>query len=90
MVETDVGNERQVGLNDVGTVQSPAKSYFDYSYVYCLFGKIKKSHDRCQFEERWMQWFEKVPMFFYELDDELLGDWCAVYPYPFAEIYQMG
>ena len=40
MVETDVGNDTQVGLNDVGTVQSSSKTDLYNGYIHLLFSEI--------------------------------------------------
>ena len=51
MVEADIGDEAQVGMNNIGTVQSSAKSYFDDSNIDLLSGEVMECHGCGKFEE---------------------------------------
>ena len=46
MVEIDVGQDGDVGLDDVGGVPRTAKSYFDDAYVHAFIRKVQKRRDR--------------------------------------------
>ena len=89
MVKTDVGDDTQVGTDDVRAIQTPSQSYLDYGYIYLLFSKIIECHGGGKFEERGVKWFKERTMAFYEIDDIFLTDGSSVDADPFAEIYQV-
>lgn len=52
VVEADVGDDAQVGLDDVGTVQSSSKAHLNDGHIHLLLGEISKSHGSGQLKER--------------------------------------
>ena len=89
MVETDVGNDTQVGLNDVGAVQSSSKTDFYNCYIYLLFSEIGECHGSGKFKERRVKRFEERTMLFYKVDDKFLAYRSAVYADTLTEIHQV-
>ena len=89
MVETNVGNDTQVGMNDVGAVQSSSKSDFYNCYIYLLFSEIGECHGGGQFKERRVKRFEECAVLFYKVDDKFLAHRSAVYADTLTEIHQM-
>ena len=89
MVETDVGNDTQVGLNDVGAVQSSSKTDLYDSYIHLLFSEIGECHSSGKFKERRVERFEESTVLFYKIDDKFLAYRSAVYADTFTEIHQM-
>ena len=51
MIESDIGDNAQVGRDDIGTVETSAQTYLDHGYIYFLRGKIEKGHLHSQLEE---------------------------------------
>ena len=51
VVEAYVGDNTQIRMDDIRTVQSSAHAYFDNCYIYFLVGKITECHSGGQFEE---------------------------------------
>ena len=90
MVETYVGYDAQIRMNDVRTVQPAAQSDLYNGYIHFLIGKIAECHRSGQFKERRVQRLEKVTFFFYKVHYILFGYGRAVYTDAFAEIHQVG
>ena len=59
VVETDVGDNADQRLNDVGAVQSSAQSHFYNGNIDFLFLEILESHCCSDFKERRMQRFKE-------------------------------
>ena len=89
MVETDIGNNTQIGGDDIGTVQTSAHAYLYNGYIHFLIGKIAECHCRGKFEERRVQRFEKGTVVFYKVDHILFGNHFTVDTDTLAEINQM-
>ena len=89
MVKTDIGNDRKNRSDDIGTVKSSSKSYFDYRIVYFLLGKVLECHGRGQLEERRMKRFEESTVLFYKVDDILFRQAFSVHTDALAEINKM-
>ena len=87
MVEADVGNDAQVGTDDVGAVQPAAQSYFDDGHVNLFVGKVAECHGGGQFEERGRQWLEEVAFLFDEAYDIFLRNGLTVDTDAFAEVH---
>lgn len=81
MVETNVGNDTQVGLNDVGAVQSSSKTNLYNGYIHLMFSEISECHGGGQFKERRVERFEESTVLFYKIDDKFLA-----YRVPFTRI----
>ena len=64
-----VGDDAQIGADDVSTVQSSAQTYLDDGHVYLFICKVTESHGGGQFEERRVERFEEGPFLFYEVHD---------------------
>ena len=90
MVETYVGYDAQIRMNDVRTVQPAAQSDLYNGYIHFLIGKIAECHRCGQFKERRVQRLEKVTFFFYKVHYILFGYGRAVYTDAFTEIHQVG
>lgn len=89
MIPTDIGNDTQIGGDDIGTVQTSAHTYFDYSYIYLLVGKVAECHCCGEFEERGVQRFEERTVFFYKADYIIFGNHFTVDTDTLAEVNQM-
>ena len=63
MVETNVGNDTQVGLNDVGAVQSSSKADLYNGNIHLLFSEISECHSGGQFKERRVDGSKKARCF---------------------------
>ena len=88
MVKTNVGNDAQVGLNDVGAVQSSSKTDLYNGYIHLLFSEIGECHGSGKFKERRVKRFEECAVLFYKVDDKFLAYRSAVYAdtVPFTRI----
>ena len=86
MVETDIGDNTQIRMNDVGAIQASSQSNFDYSYVDMPVGKVSECHGCSQLEERRMQWFKKRTVAFHKTDHVFLWNGLAIDADTFAEV----
>ena len=89
MVERNVGNDGEQGIDNVGAIQTTTQSHFYNGKVYLLFGKILESHCSSQFKERWVQWFEEIAMVFNKINYVLFRNHFAVYSDAFPEVYEV-
>ena len=89
MVETDVGTDTLVGMNDNGAVPSSSKTDLYYGYIHLLFSEIGECHGGGKFKERRVKRFEECAVLFYKVDDKFLAYRSAVYADTFTEIDQM-
>ena len=90
MVGAYVGDDAEVGGDDVGAVEPSAESYLYNSYIYVLLGKVGECHRCGEFKERGLQRLEEGSLLFYKIHYELLACRRAVHSDSFAEVYQMG
>ncbi len=89
VVVSDVGDDAEVGGDDVGAVEPASKTHFNDCHVGCLLGKVEEGHFHGQLEERGLQGFKTALVLFHEIHDELPAYHFPVYAYPFAEIDQV-
>ena len=59
MVETDIGDDREVGRDDVGAVETSSKAYLDDGHIDLLLGKVVEGHGRGELEEGGMERLEE-------------------------------
>ena len=52
MVKADIGNETEIGMNNIGAVQASAQSHFNNGYIHLLSSKIMESHSGGKLKER--------------------------------------
>ena len=52
MVERDIRDDAEHGLDDVGRVETTAQSHFDDCDIDLAICKVAESHHGCQFEKR--------------------------------------
>ena len=90
MVKADVGDDAEVGTEEVGAIQSTSQAYFDNRYVYLLFGEMIECQGSSQFEEGWMKRLEESSMLFYEADNVLLRNDFSIDPDALTEIHEVG
>ena len=90
VVETDVGNDRGDGGDDIGTVQPSSKSDFNHGNVYLLVAEILESHGRSNLEERGMKGFKECTFLFNELYHVVFADRPAVDADALGEVDEMG
>ena len=86
MVETDVGDDTEVGTDDVGTVEASSQADFDDCYIYLLLSEIIECHGGGELEERGVQRFEECTVILYVIDDISLSYGDAVHADALAEI----
>ena len=69
MIKTDVGNDTQVRLNDVGAVQSSSRPTSMDGYIHLLFSEIGECHGGGKFKkEGWT--VRRNTVLFYKIDDK--------------------
>ena len=90
VVEADVGDDAQVGPDDVGAVQPSAQAHLDDGHIHPTVGKVAESHGGGQLEKRWVERLEEGTFFFYKVHDIFLRDGLSVHADAFAEVHQMG
>ena len=89
MVERNVGNDGEQGIDNVGAIQPTAQAHFYNGKVYLLFREILESHCSGQLKERWVQWFEEIAMVFNKINYVLFRNHFAVYSDAFPEVYEV-
>ena len=52
MVKADVGNDAEVGTDDVGAIEATSQTDFYYGYIYLLLSEVAECHSGSQFKER--------------------------------------
>ena len=55
MVEADVSDDREVGRDDIGAVESSAKAHLDDGYIDLLLSDVEDCHGRGEFKDRGAQ-----------------------------------
>gem|GEM_PF-4770510 len=86
VVKTDVGNETEVGMNNIGAVQASAQSHFNNSYIYLLGSKIMESHSGGKFKERGVERLEEGTVLFNKINYKLLRNRSSIDADSFAKV----
>ena len=60
MIERDIGDDAEHGLDDVGRVEPTAQPHFDDSDIDLTIGKVAEGHHGCQFEERGLKLHQRM------------------------------
>ena len=89
MVETDVGDDAQIGRNQVGAIQPTSQSYLNNRHIHMAVCKIAECHGCGQLEERGMKRFEERTLTLHEINHILLTHRLTIHPDALTEIYQM-
>ena len=90
VVETYVGDDAEVGGDDVGAVEPSSHAYLHHCHI-DLFGcKIVECQPNGHFEEAELQGLHKVAMLLDEVGDTLLGYHLPIDADALAEVHQMG
>ena len=90
VVQTDVGDDRQYGADDVGTVEPAAQPYLYDGNIDRLVGKVFEGQGCCDFEEGGMQRFKEASLGLNEVYYIFLGNHLSVDADALAKVYQMG
>ena len=90
VVETDVGDYRQFGRDDVGAIEPAAEADFYYRHVDLLLLEIEKRQRRGKLKERRVEGFEELALLLHEVDDPPFGNHLPVDAYALTEVYEMG
>lgn len=90
VVEPDVGNDAEVGGDDVGAVKPPAHAYLHHCHVDLFGGEIVECQPDGHFKETELQCLHVVAMPLDKVGDTLLGYHLPVDADALAEVDQMG
>ena len=90
VVHADVGDDAELGDDDVGAVQATAQSDFDDGDVDLLFGKVVEGHRCRQFKEGRMERFEERTFLLDKTNDFFLRYRFPVDADAFPEVNQVG
>lgn len=90
MVKADVGDDGEVGADDIGAVETSAKPDFDDGYIDLLFCKVEEGKGCGKFEEGGVQWLEETSVVSDEVDDKIFTDGSAIDADALSEVDEVG
>ena len=86
MFQTDICDYAQIGLDNIGAVQSAAQSHLNDCHIHLLFGKILECHSGGQLKERGVQWFEEILFLSHEVHHVVFRNLLSVDANALAEV----